>query len=235
MPLVIVPLAGPDFYTEEFGIRPLYQLNDGRFLIDVVLLTRPWVSSALNGNGRIIFVLRGFDFHVEIMKDHIQNTYPNSEVVVMSSVSMGAPFSAIAALSQIKEGDGAVIIDLADIIFNTSIDVDTFFLENPTASALIPYFRSSSKKFSYIKLEGSSVVETREKNVISSFASAGVYCFRTPQDFMEAFIFCITNPQVCKVNNSYFICPSLNGLLSLNKSVLAVEVDDPNPVGEIFH
>jgi hypothetical protein len=235
MPLVIVPLAGPDFYTKEFGIRPLYQLSNRRFLIDTVLLNRPWVSSALRGDGRIIFVLRGFDIHTETMKNHIQNTYPNSAVVVMSDMSMGAPFSASAALSQIKESDGAVVIDLADIIFNTSIDVDKFFLENPSVSALAPYFYSSNKKFSYLKLVGSNVVETREKEVISSYASAGVYCFKKPQDFMEAFIFCINTPEVCKVNGSYFICPSLNGLLRLNKSVLAVEVNNPNPVGEIFH
>jgi hypothetical protein len=235
MSLVIVPLAGPDFYSEEFGIRPLHKLVDGGTLIDVVLLSRPWVLNVINGVGRIIFVLRGFNEHSEKMKAHLISLIPNSEFVMIENVSMGSPFSVIAAISQIKNIDEPIVIDLADILFDTDLNVDTFFQDNESVSGLIPYFHSSIEKFSYLRIIGNSVVEAREKTVISPYASAGVYCFRGFYEFLCAFNYCVNNPKICQVNGSYFICPSFNGLIEKNKNVLAIEVSNPEPIGAIFH
>lgn len=235
MSLIIIPLAGPDFYSEEFGIRPLHQLDDGRTLIDAVLLNRPWVLNVINGVGRIIFVLRGFDEHAEKMKAHLTSLIPNSEFVMFEGVSMGSPFSVISAISQIKNFDEPIIVDLADILFDTALNVDSFFKDNPSVSGLIPYFYSSSEKFSYLKIVGNSVVEAREKMVISQHASAGVYCFRSLNEFLCAFNFCVNNPKICQVNGAYFMCPSFNGLIENNKNVFAIEVGNPDPIGAIFH
>lgn len=235
MALVIVPLAGPDFYSQEFGIRPLYKLRNGCHLIDDVLLNRPWISKALKGNGLIVFVLRGFGEHTQIMMEHIRNVFKNAEIVVISSLSMGAPFSAAAAISQVRNLNEPIIVDLADILFDTTIDVDLYFNENPAVSSLIPYFQSSSKKFSYLRLDGDRVLEAKEKQVISSNASAGVYCFRSIFEYLEALTFCMGHEDICKFNNSFFLCPSINGLIQSDKFVAAVKVKNANPIGEIFH
>lgn len=235
MALVIIPLAGPDFYSREFGIRPLYELKDGRLLIDAVLLDRPWISEALNGNGRIVFVLREFGEHTQKMMQHIQNVFINAEIVVVSALSMGALFSATAAISQVRDLYEPIIIDLADIVFDITLNIDLYFKENPTVSSLIPYFQSSSEKFSYLLLDGGKVLEAREKKVISSHASAGVYCFRSVHDYLVALTFGIDHPEICKVNNSYFVCPSINGLIQSNNLVAAIEVKNANPIGEMFH
>lgn len=235
MPLVIIPLAGPDFFSEQYGIRPLYRLDDGRCLIDAVLFNRPWVQSALKGNGSLIFVLKKFTMHTDFMIKYLSQRYPGSQAIVMDEFSMGAPFSAIAALSQIKDVYSSVVVDLADIFFATTMDVDRYFKAHKNVAALVPYFGSSSEKFSYLRLAGDTVLETKEKCVISSHASAGVYCFRSAIEFLRAFIFCLTDPEACKVNNNYFVCPTLNGLIKNGEIVKAFEVDSPNPIGALFH
>jgi len=235
MPLVIIPLAGPDFFTEKYGIRPLYRLPNGQHLIDVVLFSRPWVQSALEGNGPLVFVLKNFAKHTDFMIKYLSKSYPGSQTIVMSEFSMGSLFSAISALSQIKDVFSSVVVDLADILFTTNMDVDEYFKSNENVAALVPYFESRSNKFSYFRLQGDSVLETREKFVLSSHASAGVYCFRSAIQFVRAFTYCLSEPDVCKVNGNFFVCPTLNGLIKNGEVVKAFEIESPNPLGALFH
>lgn len=129
------------------------------------------------------------------------------------------------------------MIDLADIAFSSRFDPGSFFQApgNEGVAAVIPYFQSTDPKFSYLRLQGSRVLEAREKMVISSHASAGVYIFRDTASYLEAAAYCIRTPAVCKVGGASFVCPSVNGLIAAGRSVEGVLIEDAEPIGGLFH
>ncbi len=231
MCLIVVPLAGPDFYTERFGIRPLYPVA-GTTLIQHVLSNRLWVQ---NENNQLIFVLRQQDDHTHQMQLFIQKEYPRANTVVLSNLTSGAPFSVLAGVALSKQLDKPVIVDLADIAFSLSLDPECYFGMHQNVDAIVPYFSSNDPKFSYLKLNGSQVEEAREKQVISQHASAGVYIFRNVVTYLKAISFGIENPNISTVNSTFFVCPLINGLISSNRQVHGIQIDNVDPVSAIFN
>lgn len=231
MALIIIPLAGPDFYTERFGIRPLYQVGSST-LIEHILSRRPWIDS--DGN-RTVFVLRDVGEHTKIMCSYIKNRFPLSDIVVLGRLSEGAPLSALAGISSFKSLDEPVVVDLADIGFETGINLLKYFRDKPNVDAVVPYFSSIDPKYSYLRLNGNCVISAREKEVISTNASAGVYIFRNAEVYLRALIYCLNTPSVCKIGAAFFICPSVNGLIEGGREVHAIKVENVEPIGALFH
>lgn len=234
MCLTIVPLAGPDFYTKQFGIRPLYPVGDST-LIEHVLARRPWISGISRGDSQLIFVLREEGSYTGEMLSFIAERFPLANTVVLGSLSAGAPLSALAGIALSRRHDVPVIVDLADIAFDMSWDPTEFFCVNENVDAVVPYFISRDPKFSYLRLDGSRVIEAREKQVISSNASAGVYFFRDISTYLRATIYCIQHQDICKVGAALFVCPSVNGLITGERQVHAIEVRNAEPISTIFH
>ncbi|MDC0985830.1 hypothetical protein OAS67_00815 [Alphaproteobacteria bacterium] len=234
MSLIIIPLAGPDFYTDEFGIRPLYRYADSTVL-QYVLEKRAWYNASLAGNNRFVFVLRNEPPHTEIMLDFIKNNYPKAMTVMLSELTSGALLSAIAGIALVDKLDEPVVIDLADISFDWNFDIEKWFANNQCVDAVIPYFRSTDSKFSYLMLDGEFVTRAREKQQISENASAGVYLFRNAAAYLRSVIFCLENPEICKFGSSLFVCPAINGIIKSGRKVSAFPVNNAVPLSGIFH
>jgi NDP-sugar pyrophosphorylase family protein len=234
MSVVIVPLAGPDFYTEKFGIRPLFPVS-GLPLIEFVLPRRPWFSACVSGESQLIFVLRDVGLHTQKMKRFLEDRFPFARAVILSHLTHGAPMSALAGLSLASDFKAPVVVDLCDIYFDTDFDLDRHFAQHPEVDAVVPSFQSNDSKFSYLELDGMNVRKAREKMVISSSASAGVYIFRDAAAYFRCMTFCIETPEYCKIGSSYFVCPSVNGLIRDGRQVHAVTVGGARPIGELFH
>ena len=155
--------------------------------------------------------------------------------MVLSSLSIGAPFSALAGLGLTKFYDSPIIVDLVDIKFTLSLNAEMYFANHPNSIGLIPFFKSNDSQFSYLQLDGMKVIETREKDVFSTNASVGVYLFRNLKSYLQAMIFALENPEKCIVNNSYYVCPIFNGLILGQLQVDAIMVQNAEPFGKLFH
>lgn len=234
MCLIIVPLAGPDFYTDKFGIRPLYPVG-GATLIEHVLGGRPWLLGASGAANQLVFVLRDEGPHTDKMRSFIAMRFPLADIVILGSQSAGAPLTALAGIALSKRPDEPVIIDLADIAFDMPWDAAEYLRSNPNVYAVVPYFTSGDPKFSYVKLEGVRVLEAREKQVISANASAGVYFFRDVPAYLRAMSYCLQHPETCRVGPAFFVCPTVNGLIEEGRSVHGVEVANVEPISALFH
>lgn len=227
MSITIIPLAGADFYSDKYGIRPLFPVF-GTTLIEYVLNKRTWLSD-------IIFVLREEKPYSDIMKDFIHQTYPNAKIVTISTLTAGAPLSSLAGFSLVDRYDVPIIIDLADIAFDLAADPLNYFEKNPQVDAIVPYFQSNDKKFSYLTLDGNKILQAKEKEVISANASAGVYFFRNASVYLKAMQYCIANPSICRVNQSVFVCPTINGLIYEGKEAHGIAVNKTQPISSLFH
>ena len=234
MSLVIVPLAGPDFYTDRFGVRPLYPVGNVT-LIEHVLGGRPWMPRILSDDGQLVFVLRETGRPTEEMLAFLAKKYPSAGTVVLGSLSAGAPLSALAGIALARHHAAPVIIDLADIAFDLAWDPTDYFRHHESVDAVVPTFTSDDPKFSYLATEGKRVVAAREKQVISNQASAGVYCFRDVPTYLRATSYCLRHPNVCKVGAALFLCPSVNGLITTERDVHVIDVQNAEPIGRIFH
>lgn len=235
MSTIIIPLAGPDFFTEHFGIRPLYRM-DNLTIIEHVLTSRSWMPSSLTDtSNHLVFVLRDAGSPTEEMSAFIKSRFPLADIVTLSCLSTGAPLSALAGIALARQHDMPVIVDLADIAFTTQWDPATYFHENPDVDAVVPYFSSTDPEFSYLTLDGLRVIKAREKQVISSNASAGVYCFRDVATYLRAVIYCLQHPDTCKISSAFFVCPSINGLITDERHVHGIEVYNVEPISTFFH
>jgi hypothetical protein len=234
MSLVIVPLAGPDFYTERFGVRPLYPVGNST-LIEVVLSGRSWMPPIMEGLGQLVFILRDTGRPTFKMLAFIAERFPLASTVVLGGLTSGAPLSALAGIAMAKRHDAPVIVDLADITFDLAWNPELYFQLNTSVDAIVPYFASQDPKFSYLTLDGPRVLAAREKQVISDNASAGVYFFRDVATYLRATSYCLLHQENCKVGAALFVCPSVNGLISAERHVHAVPVYNANPISRIFH
>lgn len=221
----IIPLAGPDFYNKDYGIKPLTKYNDDT-LINFILNSRPWFFNKEILNEDLIFILRDIK-ESTIFEDYLKTTYPGSKIVKIPEITQGALMTILSGLSIIKNFDEPIIIDLVDIIYEIKNyqSVKKMFLEN-NISAIIPYFKSNNDKYSYLIIdEYDKVIKAKEKEVISDNATAGTYIFKNLTTLLLAINFSIINKSQLMYNNLLFVCPSVNGLVKENGIVKPLKVD----------
>nr|AGU12316.1 hypothetical protein [uncultured organism] len=226
----IIPLAGPDLWTEKHGLRPLVDVN-GTPLLEAALRPRAWAGRLAPDDH--IFVLRETTGHADLVA-FLRDGWPGCRIVTLSHLSGGALFSCLAAMALVA-ADEALIIDLADVLFaDGPADPSALFAE-AACGAIVPVFPSDEPCYSYLKMRDGQVSEAREKQVISDNASAGVYMFRSVEIFLRAAAHSIAHRDDLAHKGSLFICPMINGVIADGHTVIAPGISDCRPVGKIFH
>jgi hypothetical protein len=231
----IIPLAGPDFYKEDYGIKPLTKYNEDT-LINFILNSRPWIFNKEILNEDLIFILRDIK-ESNIFEDYIKSIYPGSKIVKIPEITQGALMTILSGLSIIKNFDEPIIIDLVDIIYEIKNykSIEAIFLET-NISAIIPYFKSDNDKYSYLLIDkDDKVVKAREKEVISDNASAGTYIFKNLSTLLSAINYSITNKDQLMYNDLLFVCPSVNGIIDQNGIVKPLKVELVESLSSYFH
>lgn len=226
----IVPLAGPDLWSEQYGLRPLVDV-DGQPLIEAALRPRAW-AGALRPED-YIFVVRETTGLADL-NAYLRHTWPGCKIVTLSDMTGGALFSVLAAMALIPP-DEAIVVDLADILFSGGPDDPQALFAREGPGAVVPTFPSDEACYSYLRIVDGLAVEAREKQVISNHASAGVYMFRNIEVFLAAAAHNIAHREALSVKGSLFICPMVNGVISAGHTVIGPDVGECRPVGKIFH
>ena len=212
----IIPIAGPDFSYDESS-KALIQTKHGPFL-KFILQSRPWYSQVHPSN--YIFVLRSDPLAIDFFDKYLLKWFIGCKKVILSSPTRGAAFTVAAALSQLPiKLNLPIIVDLADIYFKMPSHNYRHIFSDFDFSAIS--FKSSLEFYSYFLVDkDNSILEAREKNVISSNASAGVYVFRNLSLFYEAFALILSNPHIYFYNGNGYIAPMLSAAKVLKKSSL---------------
>lgn len=226
----IVPLAGGDLVHPQYRFRPWFPV-EGQPLLRLALGQRAWAARLSSPD--YIFVLRDVD-GVDLLAGWLRDEWPGCTILRLSRMSGGAMLTALAGVAMLPDGDEAVVIDLADILFRTGpTDPESMLTES--VGAIIPCFISSEPCYSYLRKEEGRVVEAAEKRVISECASAGVYIFRDRNSYLSAAQYCLTHAASMTVKGVHFICPMANGIIAAGLEVLAPMIDDLTPVSKMFH
>jgi dTDP-glucose pyrophosphorylase len=87
----------------------------------------------------------------------------------------------------------------------------------------IPVFESVHPRWSYVKVNSDGhVVEAAEKMPISNLATAGLYYFAKGSDMVIAV--CEMIRKEASVHGQYYVCPSYNELILLQRKIGVVKV-----------
>jgi hypothetical protein len=235
----IIPLAGPDFYNERYGIKPLFKI-DGEFLIKKILNSRKWVKDLESTSKDFIFIVKSSQY-LEEFKNFLKKEFLDCKIVEISSFTKGALMSSLAGLSMIEDFNKPIAFDLIDIDFKVAKDfsITNEFLKDPKLGAILPYFKSDNMQYSYVDINSDGYIkEAKEKkgwnfnNQKTPFgnASAGVYFFRNLPTFLSGLKDSIINYDKYNHLGNLFLCPAVNGVIKRGNLALAFEALKVNSI-----
>lgn len=83
--------------------------------------------------------------------------------------------------------------------------------------------KTRNKKWSFAKLDDNGfVIEVKEKEPISDFATVGIYFYSKGKYFVDSAIEMIINND--RVNNEFYTCPVYNYLIKDNKKIITMNI-----------
>ena len=172
----------------------------------------------------ILIIQKSFstDFQVEI--EELKKNH-NVEIVEIELQTEGAACTSLFALDYINTLDPLIIANSDQII---DIDLNTFIknAKDRNLDGSILVFESNHPKWSYVKINDHGMMTLlKEKEVISRFATVGLYYFAKGRDFVNSAIKLIVNND--RVNNEFYVAPAYNYLVnSYSKKVGIYQINE---------
>jgi dTDP-glucose pyrophosphorylase len=196
---------------------PCLTLFENKFLIEKVL---EQISCIKNTN--IIVTINAADnkdYHID---SSIKSLKDSIKLVYVSGSVKGAACSALLAVDLMNDEDLLILNSDEFIRYNFADAIKYFKGSNFDAGVII--FKSIHPKYSYVDINKMGhVLEAREKNPISSYATAGFYWFKSKKIFLKN-----TSQMIMKSNNyqnNFYICPVFNELILNGLVVGTIEID----------
>jgi NDP-sugar pyrophosphorylase family protein len=202
-----------------------------RFASAGYALPKPLIDVA--GKPMIVRVMEnlqqpGVKFTLLARREHIES---NQELVAQIQSEFNAVFVPIGKLT---EGTACTVLyarshlnpDEEVVIANSDQIIDDCFSQflldannrNLDGSILTFIDDELNPKWSYAKINDSGfVIEVKEKNAISKFATVGIYYFRRADELIDGIIQMIIEND--RSNNEFYTCPVYNYLLRNGKKV----------------
>jgi len=219
---VIVPLAGPDFVRADGSIKAL-ELFQGQPLLKFALDSRPWNCKVR----RYSFVLHDCEETRRFAHDFLSHWFVEYSVTYLSSFTRGAAISTLAGLSLLDDFCQPLIIDLADIIYKSNVNIQQEFEKDFSVGGIALTFESRDPQYSYLATDKDGrTVGAVEKRVISDQASVGTYIFRDYATVLKAMAHAIENEPNQTHNNLFYVCPLFNGVIAQGGQVTLVRAFD---------
>lgn len=174
---------------------------------------------------RIICTFSATDVSRFHLRNMVQHMHPAASALPIHGVTQGAACTALLASEQIDNDDELLILSTSDLLDIPLTDVVGTFREAGEDAGVV-IFNSLHPRYSFVRLDKDEhVIEAAEKNPISPNAVAGLYWFKSGSMFVSAVKDMIRKD--ARVNNHFFISPSLNELV-LRHSKIGVYRIDPS-------
>lgn len=151
----------------------------------------------------------------------LQGNHPGVRIVQIPEGNHGALCSALLGIDS-SLSDGLLIVPGDSVTRGFSSESMKMFIGQDTDAGTL-VFKSDSPRWSYVRTDNHDrVLEIAEKRVISSFATTGLFYFRTVDTFIEGANWALVN--ATNLNGRYYVSHSLHKLLSMQKTVIAQRI-----------
>lgn len=187
---IIVPLAGPDYFSEPQHTSRSHLFIHGYPLCVHVLKSRPWYHHDDTNTYYVVLIDSSISrrFYANKIEPYLSNVIP----IFLPRYTLGAMATVLAAISLLPNlsDDSSFLVDLADIevdrFTNTHLDID--IANQNVACAYFFTTDADDSKLSYFLIDETNrrhIIGSAEKSVISPYASPGIYYFHSASAFMK--------------------------------------------------
>ena len=205
---IVIPMAGAGSRFARVG----YQKP--KPFIDV--LGKPMIYHVLRNlsipNSRFILLVRTEHFlNEKTTIESLKNEF-NIEIIFVDKLTEGAACTVLHA-HKIINSEEPLLIANSDQLVDMDISDFIYDSDNRNLDGSILCFEDSDKKWSYAKVDSNGyVLEVKEKQVISNYATVGIYYFRHGRCFVENSIDMFVRND--RVNNEFYVAPVYNYAIS---------------------
>lgn len=223
---VVIPMAGAGSRFKVAGYdlpKPFIEFN-GKMMIEHVLTSFSEIE--------VNFILVLQEKFLEEQKSQLGKIQQNYQVdfVTVPKLTMGAAITALASHKKINPNYDIIFAD-SDNIFNSN-DVYNFieYSRNNNLSGSLLTFNSDKPCFSYAKVDNNgNFIETREKEVISNHAIAGMYYFNNLDEFKDSVIDMVVEADLSK--GEFYMSNVYNHLKKITDKIGVYDIEYFDCVG----
>jgi dTDP-glucose pyrophosphorylase len=216
---IVIPMAGEGSRFVKAGYKtpkPFIEVLGKPMILHVL--------DNLNINGAR-FILLARQAHIEAEQtviETIKKKYP-VDIVSIERLTEGAACTVLHAHRFINN-DSPLLIANSDQIVDMYIADYINNSDNRSLDGSVLCFYDTHPKWSYARIDSQGfILEIREKEVISNYATVGIYYFRSGHIFVENALDMIIRND--RVNNEFYVAPVYNYAIMQNKKFGIYSID----------
>jgi NDP-sugar pyrophosphorylase family protein len=218
---IVIPMAGLGSRFAEAGYekpKPFIDVNGKPMIVRVM--------ENLQHQGAKFFLI-GREEHLikeAALVKQLEKEY-NATFIGIDKLTEGTACTVLFTRNYINN-DTPLLIANSDQIVETSIsNMINECLEKSMDGSILTFKDSERNlKWSFAKTDDSQlVIEVKEKEAISDFATIGIYFFSKGKYFVDGAIDMIINND--RVNNEFYTCPVYNYLIKDNKKIIIHNIE----------
>ncbi|EAI1839413.1 lipopolysaccharide biosynthesis protein, partial [Campylobacter jejuni] len=217
---IVIPMAGLGSRFAKAGF------DKPKPFIDV--LDKPMIVRVLENlkykDARYILIARKEHLTKEKkLVDEIKNNF-NVEFIPIDKLTEGTACTVLYARKYINNDMPLMIANSDQIVdINIADFINDSFKRGLDGSILTFIDKEKNPKWSFAKLNNDLVVEIKEKEAISEFATVGIYFFNKGKIFIESAIDMIIEND--RVNNEFYTCPVYNYAIKSGAKIGIYNID----------
>ena len=202
--------------------KPFIDVN-GKTMIERVMHNLDFKGSEYEVNYFLIAKQEHLNQEQEVVK-YLQEKY-NLTFITIDQTTEGAACTVLFARKHINNSDMLIFANSDQIVdFEIKDLVDDVLNKNLDGSILTFIDQEQSKKWSYAKIDEDHLVErVAEKQVISKYATVGIYLYRKGSTFVDGAIDMIINND--RFNNEFYVCTTYNYVVKYGHKIGIYNID----------
>lgn len=214
---IVIPMAGRGSRFAEVGYempKPLIEIH-GHPMIEYV--TKNITPKCEH---RFIYICQQEHLEKYGLADKLKAIAPRCVVIPIDHITEGAACTVLLAEKYIDNDDAMMIANSDQYV---DADINEYIAAMGSYDGLIMTMPANHPKWSYIKFDEKGFVTlVREKEVISSEATVGIYNYRHGSDFVKSARQMIDKN--IRVNNEFYVAPVYNEMIEAGKRIVFYNV-----------
>ncbi len=222
---IVIPMAGAGSRFAQAGYKkpkPFIDVN-GKMMIERVL------DNLKVKDAKYTLIVREEHLDSEARSfQYLKDNY-NCEILTVNKLTEGAACTILLACRIINNNTPLLLANSDQIV---EMDVNDYIndsIKRKLDGSILTFF-SNHAKWSYVKIDSEGyLLELREKEVVSSHATVGLYYFRQGRDFVNSAIEMIANND--RVKNEFYTAPSYNYAVKAGLKIGIYEIKESQMFG----
>lgn len=221
---IIIPMAGLGERFSDYGYKlpkPLLPLPENPMIVEVI--------NNLDVDAKYILIAQKEHDECYELSTLIEKTGIDFEMILLDSITQGPASTVLMARDRIDDNE-LIIVNCDQITLDLNVEYLRTYARINRADGIVGGFINSSPKNSFMKLNDSgTIIELREKEVISNYATNGFHYWANGKSFLSSADEMIRMKDT--TNGEYYIAPSYNYLLKKGFKILPYIFNMHYPVG----